>query len=98
MRLEPVSVEEGDCELYEGEYNFLDEETTYSTSSHFTYKDDDGFYVSLYNEFMSPISIHYGFSCRGRPKEPFIYLADYWGLGDGLLKHLSFREYYSLEI
>ena len=33
-----------------------------------------------------------------RPKEPFIYLTEYLGLSDGLLKDLSFQEYYSLEI
>ena len=88
----------GDCELYEGYNNFIDEEPTCNISSHFTYKDDDDFYVSAYDEVVRTRSIHDGFSCRGRPKEPFIYLADYWGLGDGLLKHLSFREYCSLEI
>ena len=42
----------GDCELYEGDYNFINEEPTYSTSSHFTYKDDDELYVSAYDEVM----------------------------------------------
>ena len=30
----------GDCELYEGEYNFIDEEPTCNTSTNFTYKDN----------------------------------------------------------
>ena len=64
----------GDCELYEGDYNFIDEEPTRSTSSHFTYNDE--FYVSSYDEVMRPGSIHDGFFCRGRPKEPFIYLTN----------------------
>ena len=50
--LVPSLVEGGDCELYERDYNFIYEEPTCSTSSHFTYKDDDDFYVSTYDEFM----------------------------------------------
>ena len=67
----------GDYELYEGDYNFIDEEWTCSTSSHFTYKDDDDFNVLGYDEVMRLRSIQDGFSCRGRTNEPFIYLADY---------------------
>ena len=60
--------------------------------------ENDEFYISSYDEVMRPRSIHDGFSCRGGQNEPFIYLADYWGLSDGLLKHLSFLYYCSLEI
>ena len=98
MRSVPVIIEEGDYDMYEEEYNSINEEPTCNTSSHFTYKDDDDFYVSTYDKVMRLRSVHDGFSCRGRPKEPFIYLVDYWGLSDGILRHLSFREYISLEI
>ena len=50
----------------------------------------DEFYVSSYDEFMRPRYIHDGFSYRGRPKESVMYLANYWGLSDGLMKDLSF--------
>ena len=60
--------------------------------------DDDVFYVLVYDEFMRPRSIHDGFSCRGRPTEAVMYLADYWGLSEGLMKVLSFQEYCTLEI
>ena len=39
-----------------------------------------------------------GFSCRGRPKEVVMYLADYWGLIEGLIKDLSFQEYCTLDM
>ena len=90
MRLVPVTVEEGDYELYEEYYNSIDEEPTCNTSSHFTYRDDDDYYVSTYDEVMSSRSIHDGLSCIGRPMEAFVFLAAYLGLSDGILKHLSF--------
>ena len=77
MRLVPVTIEEVDYELYEEDYNSIDEEPTCSTSSHFTYKDDDEFYVSTYDELMRSRSIHDGLYCRGRPKASIIYLIEY---------------------
>ena len=47
---------------------------------------------------MSPISIHDGFPCKGRPKESIVYLANYCGLSDGIRKVLYFQEYCTLDI
>ena len=47
---------------------------------------------------MIPISIHDGFTCRGRSKESVVYLAYYCGLSDGIRKVLYFQEYCTLDI
>ena len=49
MILVSIATEEEYFELYEEGNSSMDEDPSCSTSSHFTYKDDEDFYVPAYN-------------------------------------------------
>ena len=90
--------EEDFDEKYEEYYRRYEEEEGPYVEGGLLSNENDYLYVPSYEEFMIPISIHDGFTCRGRSKESVVYLAYYCGLSDGIRKVLYFQEYFTLDI